>query len=170
MTYSAPRPATRADLPGILAIYNASIPAHMSTADLSPQQLPARQAWWDQRDHATRPVLVMEESGRVIAWGAFTNFKDRAAYAPTAEVSVYVDPSAVGRGVGRTMLDALLARTTECGIDRVIALCFAHNEASVRLFGSRGFTEWGRIPDACDMHGVRRTVVMLGKITPLLHS
>jgi phosphinothricin acetyltransferase len=63
------------------------------------------------------------------------------------------------------MLDALLARTPECGIDRVIALCFAHNEASVRLFGSCGFTEWGRIPDACDMQGVRRTVVMLGKIT-----
>ena len=165
MTYSAPRPATRADLPDILAIYNASIPAHMSTADLTPQQLPARQAWWDQRDHATRPVLVVEESGRIIAWGAFTNFKDRAAYAPTAEVSVYVDPSAIGRGVGKAMLDALLARTTECGIDRVIALCFAHNEASVRLFGSRGFTEWGRILDACNMHGVRRTVVMLGKIT-----
>ena len=165
MTHSAPRPATRADLPEILAIYNASIPAHMSTADLTPQQLPARQAWWDQRDHATRPVLVVEESGRIIAWGAFTNFKDRAAYAPTAEVSVYVDQSAIGRGVGRVMLDALLARTPECGIDRVIALCFAHNEASVRLFGSRGFTEWGRIPDACDMQGVRRTVVMLGKIT-----
>jgi len=170
MTNSAPRPATRADLPGILAIYNASIPAHMSTADLTPQQLPARQAWWDQRDHATRPVLVMEESGRVIAWGAFTNFKDRAAYAPTAEVSVYVDPSAIGRGVGKAMLDALLARTTECGIDRVIALCFAHNEASVRLFDSRGFTEWGRIPDACDMHGVRRTVVMLGKVMQSLQS
>jgi L-amino acid N-acyltransferase YncA len=170
MTHSAPRPATRADLPGILAIYNASIPAHMSTADLTPQQLPARQAWWDQRDHATRPVLVMEESGRVIAWGAFTNFKDRAAYAPTAEVSVYVDPSAVGRGVGRVMLDALLARTTACGIDRVIALCFAHNEVSVRLFSSRGFTEWGRIPDACDMHGVRRTVVMLGKVMQSLQS
>jgi L-amino acid N-acyltransferase YncA len=170
MTYSAPRSATRADLPDILAIYNASIPAHMSTADLTPQQLPARQAWWDQRDHATRPVLVVEESGRIIAWGAFTNFKDRPAYAPTAEVSVYVDPSAVGRGVGRVMLDALLARTSECGIDRVIALCFAHNEASVRLFGSRGFTEWGRIPDACDMHGVRRSVVMLGKIIPPAHS
>jgi len=170
MTHSAPRPATRADLPDILAIYNASIPAHMSTADLTPQQVPARQAWWDQRDHATRPVLVVEESGRIIAWGAFTNFKDRPAYAPTAEVSVYVDPSAVGRGVGRVMLDALLARTSECGIDRVIALCFAHNEASVRLFGSRGFTEWGRIPDACDMHGVRRSVVMLGKIIPPAHS
>ena len=165
MTHSATRPATRADLSDILAIYNASIPAHMSTADLMPQQLPARQAWWDQRDHATRPVLVAEESGRIIAWGAFTNFKDRAAYVPTAEVSVYVDPSAISRGVGKAMLDALLARTTECGIDRVIALCFAHNEASLRLFGSRGFTEWGRIPDACDMQGVRRTVVMLGKIT-----
>jgi len=134
----------------------------MSTADLTPQQLPARQAWWDQRDHATRPVLVMEESGRVIAWGAFTNFKDRAAYAPTAEISVYVADRAAGRGVGRAMLDALLLRAPACGIDRVLAICFAHNEPSLRLFRSRGFTDWGALPDACVMDGVRRSVVILG--------
>ncbi|MEI6474898.1 MAG: N-acetyltransferase family protein [Planctomycetota bacterium] len=170
MTHSAPRLATRADLPAVLAIYNASVPTHMSTADLTPQLMPAREAWWEQRDHATRPVLVSEDAGRVIAWGAFTNFKDRPAYAPTAEVSIYVDPKAVGRGVGRALLDALLARTTACRIDRVVALCFGHNEASLRLFGSRGFEEWGRMPDACNMQGVRRTVVMLGKIIPPAHS
>jgi phosphinothricin acetyltransferase len=64
------------------------------------------------------------------------------------------------------MLDALLARAPECGIDRIVALCFAHNEASVRLFMSRGFIEWGRLPDACNMDGVRRSVVMLGKSVP----
>ena len=89
MTQSAPRPAARTDLPAILAIYNASIPAHMSTADLDPQSMTAREVWWEQRNHETRPVLVTEVEGKVVAWGAFTNFKDRAGYAPTAEVSVY---------------------------------------------------------------------------------
>ncbi len=114
------------------------------------------------RDRATRPVLVAVDAQGVCAWGAFTNFKDRAAYAPTAEISVYVADRAAGRGVGRAMLDALLARAPGCGIDRILAICFAHNEPSLRLFRSRGFTEWGTLPDACVMDGVRRSVVILG--------
>jgi phosphinothricin acetyltransferase len=162
----AVRPARRDDLPAILALYNAAVPLRTATADLVPQEMPARVAWWEQRDLARRPVLVAEDGGRTVAWGAFTDFKPRAGYAPTAEVSVYVDPSCAGRGIGRAMLDALLAMAPGCGIDRVLALCFAHNEASVRLFRSRGFEEWGRLPDACSMDGVRRSVVMLGKSVP----
>jgi phosphinothricin acetyltransferase len=162
----AVRPARRDDLQDILAIYNAAVPLRSATADLVPQQMAAREAWWNDRDHARRPVMVAEVAGRTVAWGAFTDFKPRAGYAPTAEVSVYVDPARLGLGIGRAMLDALLARAPECGIDRIVALCFAHNEASVRLFMSRGFIEWGRLPDACNMDGVRRSVVMLGKSVP----
>jgi L-amino acid N-acyltransferase YncA len=75
---------------------------------------------------------------------------------------VYVADRAAGRGVGRAMLDALLSRAPGCGIDRILAICFAHNEPSLRLFRSRGFTTWGELPDACDMDGTRRSVVILG--------
>jgi phosphinothricin acetyltransferase len=160
------RDAVEADLEAIRSIYNESIPKRMATADLEPQSPDARRAWFVNRDRATRPVLVAVDSQGVCAWGAFTNFKDRAAYAPTAEISVYVADHAAGRGVGRAMLDALLARAPSCGIDRVLAICFAHNEPSLRLFRSRGFTEWGRMPDACEFAGVRRSVVLLGKSVP----
>ena len=168
MSSSAPsvREATDADAPAILAIYNESIPRRLATADLEPQSLEARRAWLANRDRARRPVLVATDALGVCAWGSFTNFKDRAAYAPTAEISVYVANRAAGRGVGRAMLDALLARAPGCGIDRILAICFAHNEASLRLFASRGFVEWGRFPDACDMDGIRRTVVILGRMLP----
>ena len=59
-------------------------------------------------------------------------------------------------------IDDLLARAPACGIDRVLAITFEHNEASLRLFLSLGFEEWGRLPGACDMGGVRRGVVLLG--------
>ena len=160
------RLANARDIPAILAIYNDAVRTRMATADLVPQSLEERISWFAARDMRRRPVLVAEEAGEVVAWGAFTDFKPRAGYAPTAEVSVYVDPSCAGRGIGRAMLDALLEMAPGCGIDRVLALCFAHNEASVRLFRSRGFEEWGRLPDACSMDGVRRSVVMLGKSVP----
>ncbi len=156
------RDATEADLGGILAIYNEAIPRRIATADLEPQTIEARRAWYANRDLRTRPVLVAVDDQGIIAWGAFTNFKERVAYAPTAEISVYVANRAAGRGVGRGMLDALLSRATACGIDRILALCFSHNEASLRLFRSRGFTEWGALPDVCELDGVRRSVTILG--------
>ncbi|MFM7051451.1 MAG: N-acetyltransferase family protein [Planctomycetota bacterium] len=157
------RSATEADLPRILAIYNEAIPLRIATADLEPQTLEARTAWFRNRDLATRPVVVADQCGTVVGWGSFTNFKDRAAYAPTAEISVYVSQSHAGQGIGHALLNMLLERAPGCGIDRILAICFAHNEPSLRLFRSRGFTDWGTLPDACDMDGTRRTIVILGK-------
>lgn len=157
------RDAGDQDLQAIRAIYNAAIPAGMATADLTPQTAEARLAWWRDRDLPRRPVLVAtNHAGAVIAWGSFSDFKARAAYAPCAEISVYVAPEAAGRGVGRCVLDALLARAPGCGIDRILAICFAHNEPSLRLFRSRGFETWGSLPEVCDMRGTRRSVTMLG--------
>ncbi len=159
------RNAVEADLAGILAIYNEAIPRRIATADLVPQTLEARTAWFAQRDRSVRPVLVATDDTDdhgVIAWGAYTNFKERVAYSPTAEISVYVANRAAGQGVGRAMLDALLLRATPCGIDQILALCFSHNEASLRLFRSRSFVEWGYLPDVCELDGVRRSVTILG--------
>ena len=55
---TAIREATEADLEAIRAIYNESIPKRIATADLEPQSAEARRAWFVQRDHAKRPVLV----------------------------------------------------------------------------------------------------------------
>ena len=109
---------------------------------LMPQAMPAREKWWDDRDHARRPGMVAELDGTVVGWGAFTDFKARPAYAPTAEVSIYVQPTLGGRGIGSALLDALLARTPECGLDRIVALCLDHNAASLGLFASVALLFW----------------------------
>jgi len=80
------RDAVEADLEAIREIYNESIPKRIATADLEPQGIDARRAWFVNRDRTARPVLVAVDAQGVCAWGAFTNFKDRAAYAPTAEI------------------------------------------------------------------------------------
>lgn len=162
MSAVAVRLALVSDVPSILAIYNESIPKRIATADLVPQLLDARLAWFMSHNFATRPIVVAERDGVVVGWGSFTNFKERSAYAPSAEISVYVADAAAHQGVGRTILDDLLSRADACSIDRVLAICFSHNEPSLKLFRSRGFTQWGFLPDACELDGVRRSVTILG--------
>ena len=130
------RLAIKGDVSSILAIYNESIPKRIATADLVPQTFDVRMAWFKSHDFATRPIVVAVRDEKVVGWGSFTNFKERSAYAPTAEVSVYVSDAAAHQGVGRAILDDLLERADTCGIDRILAICFSHNEPSLKLFRS----------------------------------
>ncbi len=156
------RLAIKGDVSSILAIYNESIPKRIATADLVPQTFDVRMAWFKSHDFATRPIVVAVRDEKVVGWGSFTNFKERSAYAPTAEVSVYVSDAAAHQGVGRAILDDLLERAQPCGIDRILAICFSHNEPSLKLFRSRGFEQWGLLPDACALDRIRRSVTILG--------
>ncbi|HRL34991.1 MAG TPA: N-acetyltransferase, partial [Neisseria sp.] len=40
---------------------------------------------------------------------------------------------------------------------------FGHNHASIRLFHTLGFQEWGRLPRVCDLETQEADIVILGK-------
>ena len=57
------------------------------------------------------PYLVAEEDGKILGYDYASKFHPRAAYAWSAEVTVYLDKAARGKGVGRQIygkLDNLL--------------------------------------------------------------
>jgi L-amino acid N-acyltransferase YncA len=55
----------------------------------------------------------------VLGWAAVSSASDRCAYAGVVEHSVYVDPSAWGRGIGLALLRALLVSTDAGGVWKV---------------------------------------------------
>jgi GNAT superfamily N-acetyltransferase len=104
MSAAEPRPirdALEADLPAIVAIYNASIPGRMATADVDAVPVETRLDWFRAHTPARRPVWVAERDGQVVGWLSVQSFYGRPAYQATAEVSVYVAPQVQGRGIGR---------------------------------------------------------------------
>ena len=157
------RDATLDDLPAIVAIYNSTVPSRDVTADLEPVSVESRVAWFHAHGPKTRPLWVVEEGGQMIAWLSFSDFYGRPAYQRTAEVSIYLDERARGRGLGRQLLAAALDKAPGLGIDTVLGFIFGHNVASLRLFRSFGFADWGTLPRVAVLDGVERDLVILGR-------
>jgi phosphinothricin acetyltransferase len=156
------RLATLDDLEEIVAIYNASIPARMSTADLEPVSVDARRPWFDSHSPDRRPLWVLEEDGAIAGWLSFTDWHTRAAYGATVQIGVYVSPDFRRRGVGSALLAHALAAAPGLGIRRIIGLVFAHNDASLALFERCGFERWGMLPGVTVLDGVERDVAIVG--------
>src|SRR5215471_5600703 len=156
------RDATAADLAAIVAVYNASIPGRLATADTEPVSVESRQAWFRDRDFARHPIWVDEREGAVAGWLSFGKFYGRPAYAATAEVSIYVAPTAQRAGVATALMDRAIARAPALGLTTFLGFVFAHNAPSVALCRKYGFAEWGRLPRVAVLDGIERDVVILG--------
>lgn len=155
--------ATQADLPAIVEIYNSTIASRHSTAELNPTTVEKRQAWFDAHT-GNRPLYVLKNNaGEVLAWGCFSDYYPRDAYYISAEISIYVRHDMRGVGMGKVLLQYMLEQAPGLGIRNIVAVIFGHNHASIRLFESFGFLEWGRLPQICDLDGQLADVVLMGK-------
>ena len=86
------------------------------------------------------PWLVAEEDGRVLGYAYASPFRPRTAYRFTVEDSVYVAPDAAGRGVGKALLDAVIAACEAMGLRQMIAVIGdSDNTASIGLHRACGF-------------------------------
>ena len=157
------RDATRADLPAIVAIYNAAIPGRMATADLEPVSVDSRRAWLAEHSPASRPLWVLDEGGTISGWLSFQSFYGRPAYLATAELSVYIAPGAQRRGYARHLVAEAIRRAPEFGLKTLLGFIFGHNEPSLALFRSFGFEMWAHLPRVADLDGVERDLLILGR-------
>jgi L-amino acid N-acyltransferase YncA len=157
------RDAVEADLDAIVAIYNASIPGRLATADTQPVSVDSRRPWFNDRDWARHPLWVEENEGRIAGWLGFGKFYGRPAYAATAEVSIYVDPTAQRRGVATDLLQRAIARAPALGLTTFVGFVFAHNQRSVALCLKFGFQRWGLMPRVAVLDGVERDLLILGR-------
>jgi L-amino acid N-acyltransferase YncA len=158
------RHAQISDLPEIVAIYNASIPGRMATADTEPVSVAARKSWFAEFDPSRRPLFVHapSERGPVDGWLSLRSFYGRPAYHATVETGVYVAPAARRTGVGRSLLGHAVAAAPALGIRTMLAFVFAHNAASLALFERAGFRSWGLLPRVAELDRVERDVAILG--------
>lgn len=132
------RLATLDDAEAIRAIYNVEVATSTATFDLVPRTLEQQRAWQTERSGA-RAVLVAVEGDEVAGFGSLSPWRDRPAYSTTVEDSVYVHRDHQGRGVGRALLDELVATATAHGFHACMARIVGGHDASIALHHACGF-------------------------------
>jgi len=142
--------------PEVARIYAEGVASRNATFETS---VPSWQDW--DRAHLAEHRFVAIENGAVLGWAALVPVSDRCVYAGVVENSVYVAEAARGRGVGRTLLDALVASTEAAGIWTIQTGVFPENEASVRLHERAGFRVVGRRERLGKLDGAWRDVLLL---------
>jgi phosphinothricin acetyltransferase len=150
------RPLAQEDWPAVEAIYAEGIATGQATFETAPPS-------WEEfdasrlRDHR----LVAVEDGEVVGWAALSPTSSRECYAGVVEHSVYVAESVRGRGVGRALMEALIAGADAAGLWTIQTSIFPENGASVALHERVGFRVVGRRYRIAKLNGVWRDTLLL---------
>ena len=149
------RPATMSDSPAIRRIRNTAVRESLAIWTSIEQDHAGAEAWLApmvQRGTA----LVAHVSGEpqdVVGFAVAGPWHSYEGYARTVEDSIYLSPSALGKGLGARLLAALIEASRRAGDRTMIALIEAGNATSVRLHERYGFTTVGTVPQAGEKHG-----------------
>jgi phosphinothricin acetyltransferase len=157
------RAATGADAAAICHIYNQGIQDRVATLETEERTPEERAAWLEARG-PRHPVLVAESDQGVVGWASLNVFNARRAYEHVADLSLYVERSWRGRGVGRRLLESLVGRAVELGYHKLVLAAFPWNEAGMRAYARAGFREVGIFREQGRLDGRWVDTIVMEKI------
>ena len=141
------RRATEQDIPAITTIFNEAVVNSNAIWTEKQDSDAERLAWMTARQALGYPVLVAVEGPVVLGYGTFGDFRAFPGYRYSVEHSVYIHADHRGRGLGRIIIDELVAAAAALGKHVMIAGIDGGNQASLRLHASLGFVEVARMPE-----------------------
>lgn len=134
------RKVTIQDARSVAVIYNEYVEhsvASFDTEALSEEEMCRR----IEEISVKYPYFVCEEDGEVLGYCYAHSWKERAAYGHSLETTVYVAPSARGRGIGEELMTRLIEECREAGVHTLIACITGGNESSIGLHRKLGFRQ-----------------------------
>jgi L-amino acid N-acyltransferase YncA len=148
-------PASEADLEQIAAIYADAVTNGTASYELDPPDLDEMRRRHRALTEGGFPYFVAEAAGAIAGYAYAGPFRPRPAYRFIVEDSVYVAPQAKSRGIGRALMQHLIAETQSLGFRQMIAVIGdgRPDSASVRLHEALGFRHSGRLEGSGYKHG-----------------
>lgn len=157
------RPATSTDLPAITEIYRENVLNGVATYELTPPDLAEMTRRFAAITGDRYPWFVAAEDGTILGYAYAGPFRTRPAYRWLVEDSIYLSPEARGKGLGSTMLSALLDECEALGFRQMTAVIGGAHPASVGVHRKAGFEHCGIMKGSGYKHGRWLDTVIMQK-------
>ena len=131
----------------IVDIFNDAIVTSTALYDYQPRPLASMETWFANKEKGNFPVIGIEnEAGTLLAFGSYGTFRGYPAYKYTVEHSVYVHKDHRGKGLGQTVMRALIDAARAQDLHAMVGAIDAANAGSIALHERLGFKPVGTLP------------------------
>ena len=131
----------------ILAIFNEAIVHSTALYDYHPRPPESMQTWFDAKRRGGFPVMGVEDAeGRLLGFGSYGSFRAYPAYKYTVEHSIYIEQQQRGRGLGRLLMQEVIAAARAQQVHALVGAIDAANSGSIALHERMGFVRVGLMP------------------------
>ena len=160
-------PATESDLPAIVDVLNDAIVNSNATLTTQPTSVAERRDWL-RRFSPTGPhrLLVARRGNQVLGYATSQPYRDHEGFRETVEVSIALDASSRGQGVGTALYHALLECLAGEPVHAAVAGIVLPNDASIALHRKLGFTEVGTFHEYGIKNGEYVSSVWMERLLP----
>ena len=137
------------DLPALLDIYNYEVENGLSTFDLNPKTMDEWKKWYDNHKTSRHFALTALSGGIPVGYASLSGYREKEAYAGTAELSVYVRRDLRRRGIAEALVSHAITTARRRGdVHTIVSVITGGNAASSLLHEKLGFTCCGTIRQA----------------------
>ncbi|WP_109477180.1 GNAT family N-acetyltransferase [Paraburkholderia sp. C35] len=132
----------------ILAIFNDAIVNSTALYDYKARTPQNMVAWFEAKRAGGFPVIGVEDSdGVLLGFGSYGTFRAWPAYKYTVEHSVYIHGGHRGKGLGRVVMQEIIAAARQNNVHALIGGIDATNSGSIALHERLGFRHVGTLPE-----------------------
>ena len=136
------------DCKAIIEIINDAILNSTALYDYNIRTLNTQEAIFEEKLQKGFPVIVAESNNEVVGFGYYSEFRFREAYKFTVEHSVYANKNAIGKGIGKLLLNELIERAKKQNLHTMIGVIDSENTNSIDFHKRFGFEEVGFIKES----------------------
>lgn len=130
----------------VMEIFNEAILNTTALYEYKPRDQQTIERWFSDKQQQNFPIIgAVDALGNVLGFATYGRFRPYPAFDTTVEHSIYLHPHYQGKGLGKSLLSALIEHASKQQFHCMIGAIDADNAASIRLHQHMGFDETGRL-------------------------
>lgn len=158
------RPLQKEDWKAVSRIYQEGMDTGIATFET---QCPVWETWDSKFLKECR--IVIEENNQILGWAALSPTSKRAVYKGVVEVTIYIDLSQTGKGVGSRLMNALVEASEKAGFWTLQSSIFSENKPSIQLHLKAGFRILGTREKIAKRDGIWKDTVFVERRSKLIN-